>query len=90
MKKIFSIIMVMIMVLSMTATGFAAENTGSITITNATIGDTYNLYKIFDATYNPSNAAAVAYSIKNDKQIWEYRPQFNLFYIINSLIHSHY
>lgn len=72
MKKIFSIIMVMIMVLSMTATGFAAENTGSITITNATIGDTYNLYKIFDATYNPSNAAAVAYSIKNDNQFFTY------------------
>lgn len=67
MKRLFSLIMVMILVLSLTVTGFAAENTGSITITNATVGDAYDLYKIFDATYDPSNAEAVAYSIDKEK-----------------------
>ena len=52
MKKFLSIITVMAMVLSLCVTAFAAENKGSITITNATIDETYALYKIFDATIN--------------------------------------
>ena len=52
--------MALAMILSLSATAFAAEDTGSITITNATIGDTYKLYKIFDAAYD---GTAVTYSI---------------------------
>ena len=50
MKKLLSIMLVLTMLLSISITAFAAE-TGSITITNATVGQTYNLYKFFDATY---------------------------------------
>ena len=50
MKKLLSIMLVLTMLLSISITAFAAE-TGSITITNATYGQTYNLYKFFDATY---------------------------------------
>ena len=50
MKKLLSIMLVLTIVLSLSVTAIAAE-TGSITITNATIGQTYNLYKFFDATY---------------------------------------
>ena len=50
MKKLLSIVLVLTIVLSLSVTAIAAE-TGSITITNATIGQTYNLYKFFDATY---------------------------------------
>ena len=52
MKKFLSILLALTLVLSLGITAFAAEDTGSITITNATIGNSYSLYKIFDATYS--------------------------------------
>ena len=75
MKKFLSILMVLTLVLSLGVTAFAAENTGSITITNATIGNSYSLYKIFDATYSTDasgNADAVSYSITTDNQFFSY------------------
>ena len=75
MKKFVSILMVLALVLSLGVTAFAAENTGSITITNATIGNAYSLYKIFDATYSTDangNADAVSYSITQDNQFFSY------------------
>ena len=52
MKKILSLMMAFVLVLSMSVTAFAADGQGSITITNATIGESYSVYKLFDATYN--------------------------------------
>ena len=75
MKKLLSIIMVLTLVLSLGVTAFAVENTGSITITNATIGNSYSLYKIFDATYSTDtsgNVDAVSYSIAKDNQFFSY------------------
>ena len=75
MKKFLSILMVLTMILSLGITAFAAENTGSITITNATIGNAYSLYKIFDATYSTDasgNTDAVSYSITADNQFFGY------------------
>ena len=75
MKKFLSVILVLALVLSLGAITFAEENTGSITITNATIDQTYSLYKIFDANIkldtNGENAEAVAYSITTDNQFFE-------------------
>ena len=67
--------MALVLVLSLCVTAFATENTGSITITNATIGDAYSLYHIFDATYNTDangNVDAVSYSISKDNQFFTY------------------
>ena len=75
MKKFLSILMVLTMVLSLGVTAFATENTGSITITNATIGNSYSLYKIFDATYSTDangNVEAVSYSITTANQFFSY------------------
>ena len=75
MKKFLSILMVLTLVLSLGVTVFANENTGSITITNATIDNSYSLYKIFDATYSTDangNADAVSYSITTDNQFFSY------------------
>ena len=75
MKKFLSILMVLTLVLSLGVTAFAAENTGSITITNATVGNSYSLYKIFDATYSTDadgNAEAVSYSITAENQFFSY------------------
>ena len=73
MKKFLSILMVLVMVLSLSATVFAAENKGSITITNATINETYALYKIFDASISTdaSGETAVSYTIATDNQFYE-------------------
>lgn len=73
MKKFLSIIMVLAMVLSLGITAFAAENEGSITITNATVDETYALYKIFDASISKDadgNTNAVSYSIETDNQFF--------------------
>lgn len=74
MKKFLSILMVLTLVLSLGVTVFAAENTGSITITNATIDETYKVYKVFDASLKlatDGSAEAVAYSIETDNQFFE-------------------
>ncbi|MDO4754914.1 MAG: SpaA isopeptide-forming pilin-related protein [Parabacteroides sp.] len=56
----------------MSAPVFAATD-GSITITNATVGETYKLYKIFDATYSGSgNNTKVSYSLANNSSVYDY------------------
>ena len=73
MKKFLSIIMVLAMLLSLSITTFAAENNGSITITNATIDETYEIYKIFDASISKDadgETNAVSYSITTDNQFF--------------------
>ena len=75
MKKFLSLLMALALVLSLGVTAFAADETGSITITNATIDHVYSLYKIFDATYSTDadgNADAVSYSITPDNQFFGY------------------
>ena len=73
MKKFLSIIMVLAMVLSLSVTAFATEEKGSITITNATIDETYEIYKIFDASISTDadgETNAVSYSIATDNQFF--------------------
>ena len=73
MKKLLSILVVLAMVLSMSVAAFATENTGSITITNATIDETYAVYKIFDASISKGadgETNAVSYSIAADNQFF--------------------
>ena len=77
MKRLLSMLMVLLMVLSMGVTVFADEDTGSITITNATLGDSYSIYMIFGASYvedanDDGKAEAVSYSIEKDNQFFSY------------------
>ena len=54
-KKLASLLLALIMLLALGTTAFAAENNdGSITITNATVGKNYSVYKVFDLTYDDS------------------------------------
>lgn len=74
MKKFLSILMVLAMVLSLSVTAFADQETGSITITNATAGKTYKIYKIFDASINKDatgEADSVSYSIQPSSQFFD-------------------
>lgn len=79
MKRIITFMMALALVLSLSVTAFA-EGDGSITITNATVGINYKLYKIFDATYVDGGTDAngnhivdtVAYSLKTDSPVYTY------------------
>ena len=73
MKRFFAALLAMAMVFSLGVTAFAAENTGSITISNATIGQSYAVYKIFDASISidaSDETKAVAYSITTGNQFF--------------------
>ena len=63
-KKFFAILLCLTMILGL-ATTAAAAGTSSITVSNPAVGDTYNLYKIFDATYADGN---IAYTIDSDSE----------------------
>ncbi len=59
MKKLASLLLALVMVLSLATTAFAAEPleaNGTITINNALKGETYSIYRIFDLeTYSGTN-----------------------------------
>lgn len=63
-KKLASLLLALVMVLSLSATAFAAGETGTITVDNPIAGQTYTAYKIFDVVYdtNEDGAAGEHYS----------------------------
>lgn len=58
-KKLASLLLTLVMLCALASTAFAANDDGSITISNATVDTEYAVYKIFDLTYT---ADAVSYS----------------------------
>lgn len=54
MKKLLSFLMAALLLVGV-CTAAVAENDGTLTIQNATIGRTYTVYKVFDATYSGTN-----------------------------------
>ena len=61
-KKLASVLLALVMALALTATAFAEGETGSITINDAVVGQTYTIYQILDL--ESYNASANAYSYK--------------------------
>ena len=65
-RKLASLLLALVMVFALAATAFAQDvqgtgGTGSITISNAAKGETYTIYKLFDATVNADNSS-IAYT----------------------------
>lgn len=56
MRRLSALLLAVIMVFAMATTAFAAGN-GTITINAATVGETYKIYKVFDATTQGDNTA---------------------------------
>ncbi len=77
MKKLASLLLAMVMVLSMTVAAFAEEGTKPYSITvNAQsdrvslAGNTYNAYKLFNVTYDGKNA--YAYTVADEFKDYSY------------------
>lgn len=66
-RKFASLLLALVMVFAMAATAFAQDigsdsaGKGTITITNAAKGETYTVYKLFDAAVSP-NGESIAYT----------------------------
>ncbi len=73
MKKALSFVLILVLALSLCVPVFA-ENTatdpGTITITNALKGETYNIYKLFDFTWDGGNA--YSYTLPADSSWTEF------------------
>ena len=74
MKKFLATLLALVLVFSLSVTAFATtEATGSITITNATIGEDYAVYKLFDASISTDATGAtdaVSYTIDPNSQFF--------------------
>lgn len=60
-KKLASVLLALVMALALTATAFAEGETGSITINDAVVGQTYTVYQILDLESYDATAKAYAY-----------------------------
>ena len=65
-RKLASLLLALVMVFALATTAFAkdvtvADGKGSITISNAAKGETYTIYKLFDATVN-ADGSSIAYT----------------------------
>ena len=61
-KKLASVLLALVMALALASTAFAEGETGSITINDAVVGQTYTIYQILDL--ESYNASANAYAYK--------------------------
>lgn len=73
MKKLFSLALALVMMMALVVTAGATpagepdpSPDGVITIKNATIDETYKVYKIFDATYGTGDKAAYTINYESD------------------------
>lgn len=68
-KRILPIILAVVTIAAMSVTVYA-EDTGTITVQNAAKGETYSIYKIFDATISEAQTAgesdSIAYTFAGD------------------------
>ena len=69
-KKILPFLLVAVILVAMSSAAFAAGGTGTITVQNAAKGETYSIYKVFDATISESQtdgeSDSIAYTFTGD------------------------
>lgn len=83
MKKVVSLVLTVIMLITMSATAFAQavdsgkNGSGSITIPNAAKGIEYKVVKLFDATVTGADNGSIAYTGNIPAELAEYFVQFS-------------
>lgn len=75
-RKLTSLLLALVMVFALAVTAFAQDETvtggtGSITISNAAKGETYTIYKLFDATVS-ADGSSIAYTGKIPESLKTY------------------
>ena len=77
-RKLASLLLALVMVFALATTAFAAgtvttptTGNGSITISNAAKGETYTIYKLFDATVN-ADGSSIAYTGEVPESLKDY------------------
>lgn len=65
-KRFASLLLALVMIMGLATTAFAADNTGSITISNAENGQTYTIYRILELEGYDKTAGAYAYKATTD------------------------
>ena len=67
-RKLVSLLLALVLLLAMTTTAFAQDQVvtgdgqGTITITNAAKGETYTIYKLFDAAVTGTEGGSISYT----------------------------
>ena len=69
-NKLASVLLALVMALALTATAFAAGETGSITINDAVPGQTYNAYQILYLESYNKDSGAYAYKANSAWETW--------------------
>lgn len=76
MKKLFAVLLSVVLLLAMGTTAFAASgtnnDTGKITITNPEVGETYSVYQMFVLESYNTSTSAYAYTIKSDSNWYNF------------------
>lgn len=66
-KKVFALLLALVMTMALAVTAFAVDEKGSITVKNPKDGIAYTAYKIFDVVYNDGKDA-YSYTINSDSE----------------------
>ena len=69
-RKSLALLLALILVLALGGTAFAEGETGSITINDAVVGQTYNVYQILDLESYNASADAYAYKANSAWETW--------------------
>lgn len=67
-KKLMAALLAVALLCAMAVPAFAADAPGSITISNAVVGETYNAYKMFDVLGQNGEGSNVTYTYKVDSK----------------------
>lgn len=74
MKKMFAVVLALVMTMALSVTAFAASgtntNNGTITINNAVPGETYSIYQILKLESYDTDAGAYSYKATSEWESW--------------------
>ncbi len=87
MKRLLTLMTAVLMIALLCVPAFAADNTGSITINNAAVGETYKIYKLATLNSFDETTGAYSYSVADGwSGFFASDPAYNLFTVANGYL----